>query len=496
MRQLNIQKFTTFWKVPKLDNYKFFSLENFFSVRDFRTKDKVPYAYFESDSSYKIPLIPEEKLLSFFNPQFIKVNIVDIEPFPYIRMSRDITMKNPPKDKIQEEVIEKVLSGFTKYRNPRVVISLATGRGKTYVATNIISKLNVRTIIFVKSTKLREQWFESFKKHTDCDNILVTSGSKDLMNLMDYEDGLPDIIITTHSTVNSFVSQTSMKELAVLFIKIGIGLKIYDEFDLENSSMFKIDCNTAIKFNLYLSATDFKSFKQEDIIFTKIYEDSYNIGKEYKEVIERKAKFIFFNSHPSKKEIGKCHVYTADGPQFSYQKFHEYTINKKGYYDELTDLWNNYIKHIYESKDKLKTAFLIGRINTATDFKKQLMEITGVKSSEIGIFNSETPKDKRDLALSKKLIISTSNSLGRGVDLSGLDTLVDFETRHSFSVTKQVIGRVSRSGMKNVGTYIQFIDKGFHIPLRNYNHKKKHNVFDEEFTKIEEIDLKKDKKDK
>ena len=58
------------------------------------------------------------------------------------------------------------------------------------------------------------------------------------------------------------------------------------------------------------------------------------------------------------------------------------------------------------------------------------MDITGLSSKDISILNSETEKKWRPWAFSKKLIISTSDSLGRGVDLKGLDTVVDFETRN------------------------------------------------------------------
>ena len=86
--------------------------------------------------------------------------------------------------------------------------------------------------------------------------------------------------------------------------------------------------------------------------------------------------------------------------------------------------------------------------------------------------------------MKKYLIISTSNSLGRGIDLTGLDTIVDFETRNSKSATAQVVGRVSRTGMKNVGTYIQLVDYGFPTVIRNYERKLKGNFFDEFFTDI------------
>ena len=74
--------------------------------------------------------------------------------------------------------------------------------------------------------------------------------------------------------------------------------------------------------------------------------------------------------------------------------------------------------------------------------------------------------------------------MGRGIDLKGLDTVVDLETRASLSETVQVLGRVSRTGMKNVGTYIQLVDADFSTVLKNYEKKMEKRFFDTYFTDI------------
>lgn len=47
-------------------------------------------------------------------------------------------MKNEPKDEIQKQVINDVLRYF---KSKQMCDVLKTGQGKTYVATNLISKL-------------------------------------------------------------------------------------------------------------------------------------------------------------------------------------------------------------------------------------------------------------------------------------------------------------------------------------------------------------------
>lgn len=487
-RDVNITKFTTFWKVDKIPNVSFYKLTNALSTEDFFTKEKIPYAYFENDSCYRFPLIPEDKLLSMFNIDWLKPVISTVAPFPYRKTNREILMKNKPKDDVQAEVIDKAFKALTINKQNRVIISLKTGQGKTYVTTNLISKLGLKTIIFVKSITLRDQWYQSFKNHTNIKDLMVVTRSQDLIDLLETNEKVtPDVTIVVHRSMQNFIEATSEKDLGRLFIKLGIGIKVYDEFDLENASMFRIDCNTAIRCNIYLSATDFKSGKTEDRIFKMIFHEAVNIGKEYDPKVQRNAKFILYNSHPSKKEFGRLHVYGPEGPVFSYPKYHEYVVKKKAYYEGLVNLWDTFIKHRYYNEDNtLKTVFFIGRINTSEEFKKDLIDITGLSSKDISILNSETDKKWRNWAFSRKLIISTSDSLGRGVDLKGLDTVVDFETRNSLSSTTQVVGRVSRTGMKNVGTYIQFVDEGLPIPLKNYTTKLQSGFYNELFTKIEE----------
>lgn len=486
MNNVTITKFTTFWKLPKLEKSKYFKLMDFLSTKDYYTKERIPYGYFENDLVYKFPLISETRLLKLLEPlDWIKFDVVEMNPFPYKNFKRDIMMKNPPKDKVQEECIEKVYDQFTLKKQNRAIVSLKAGQGKTYVAVNLMSKLKLKTIIFVKSLLLKDQWTSSILTHTDCKNFFVIKGTQDLLDLLDTPNIDYDVYICTHRTMSNFIQQTSLKDLGKLFIQLGIGFKVYDEFDLENSSMFTIDCNTAIRCNLYLSATPFKSSSDEDKIFRAIFEDVPNIGPEYAPKIERKARFILYNTKPTKKEFYQCQVYTVDGPVFNYHKYHEYVVKKKAYKDILKDMWEKVLKNTYENG--LKTVFFIGRINTSEEFRKDLIEITGLSNKEISICNSETDPKFRDWALSRKLIISTSDSLGRGIDLKGLDTIVDLETRNSLSETTQLVGRVSRTGMSTVGTYFQFVDVGFPITNKNYFKKKREGYYEKEFTDIKEI---------
>ncbi len=483
MKEIVVQEYSTFFKVPKIDGIYYSEFTRVLSIANYFTGDYEPYGYQITKNFYRCMKIPKGILINALRECGLKANIVRQPDIPYADLSKPYNMKNEPIDDIQKNVIAEVVDTF-KSGDTRAIVSLKTGKGKTYVATNIIHKLRVKALIMVKTVELRNQWLESFRKHTDIKNIWVIENTSELEELITDNKFNPDVIVCTHKSMALFIDKVGAKGFGYMLAKLGIGIKVYDEFDLENASMFNMDMLSSIRYNLYLSATDYKSSEDANYVFQKIFKGVHNVGKEYASDTKRNAIFVLFNSYPTSKESAKCMQYGPNGLTFSYAKYHMYAATKFGAGSILKSMWKNFIKPRYD--DKLKTVFFIGRKTTAELFKAKLLEAidNDVDASEISILNSDTPEKDREGAMKKYLIISTSNSLGRGIDLTGLDTIVDFETRNSKSATAQVVGRVSRTGMKNVGTYIQLVDYGFPTVIRNYERKLKGNFFDEFFTDI------------
>lgn len=489
--KLEITEFSTFWKIPKIQGTDFFNLLKLVSVPNFYTQEYIPYGYFEYKSHYRLAKIPEDILYRGLE----RCGIYDYEikksdNFPY-KIVPGYKMVNEPKSELQADVINKVLNVFD--RNERCIVSLQTGQGKTYVATNILSKLNVKAIIMVKSNELKKQWVQSFATHTDLKykDIYAIDSGDDWYAIKENTEINPQIVITTHKALNMFIDKLGNTEFTRFIMNNQYGMKIFDEFDLENKSMFLFDTLVSLRYNLYLSATTYKSSKDDDKVFQRIFKDVDDIGKEHRVTVQRNGLFVIYSSNPSKKLYNSLMKWTPKGLALDYQKYHAYIVYRGTYKEPLKKIWNEIISKRFYSEETLKTVFFVGRKGEISEqFRKDIIDLFGVKPEDVSILNSDTPKKDRDNIMRNcKLIVSTSKSMGRGIDLKGLDLIIDLETRASESETTQVIGRVSRSGMKNVGTYISLIDYSIGTVKDNYLRKVSNNFFKEHLTNIKEISV-------
>ena len=491
MPDINIIEFSTFYKIPKIQGHDYTALTRILSVPNFYTQEYTPYGYFEYKTHFRICKIPEPLMLrSLSKCGFWDPNVIRSDNFPY-KETKGYNMVNPPKDDLQRKVIEKAMRFLRK--EERCIISLQTGRGKTYVATNIMSQLKVKALVLVKTTDLKDQWVESFSNHTDLKlkDVYTIDNGDDFYALKENDSIDPQVVICTHRSISMFIDKLGMSEFTRFMVTQGFGIKVFDEFDLENKSMFTLDTMTSIRYNLYLSATTRKSSMDDNRIFQRIFSEVENVGPEFRVTVPRNGLFVIYSSDPDKRTYNKLLKWTPKGMMLDYQAYHAYVVNNRTYTKPLKEIWDKMIKKRFESDELLKTVLFIGRKGDLSEqFKKDLVDLFGIKESDIDILNSDTPNKERDRIMkNSKLIISTSKSMGRGIDLKGLDIIVDLETRASETETEQVIGRVSRSGMKTVGTYISLVDYSIGTVKDNYLKKIESGLFKQHLTEIKEMSV-------
>lgn len=372
-------------------------------------------------------------------------------------------------------------------------VCLTGNSGKTFTATYLISAMKLKALIIVGTDNLRKQWVESFLKHTDIPEkrILLMEGAKSFG--YNYPD--KDIFITTHHTIRSILPLNDKKEIedsenpenvnplsmvnqrtVIQFNKWlaenGIGVKVFDEADLETASMFKIDMLSSVMRTIYLTATDYKSSQHDDRVFQLCLKNVEKFGSEYfADIIpDRTARLAVFHSKPGQTLYARAMSFSND---FSPVKYCEYLFM---YRQEVLMDFCDYAKQLWEfckTKHNPKARLLITVSRKAYCFilRDMLMERWGMTLKDIGVFNSAVDPKWKQLEFNKPIIISTLKSMGRGTDAPNLMVQYDSEPYSSESMFYQAVGRTARNGSK--GYYIAHYDLSYLFISKSYQKKKK-----------------------
>lgn len=474
-----INKFTTFYRIPLDEDFEL--LQKDLITYDFRSGESKPFGYVaDSDGRYvRVPAGIGDAAIKACYPKY---EIVNIDPLPFVpHIPYKVTDK--PYD-FQQEIIDDIVAKYKEGRT-QAICDIPTGNGKTFTAINIIHALNTKAIIFVKTVDLALQWIDSYKKHTNLsgDAIFFIQGLGDIIKAKELADE-HNIFIITHASIRNFYLTYGFRELYRLFTDLGIGMKVYDEFDLEVKNTLLMDCYTCIRYNLYLTATVVKSSYSENEAFKFMYQSVFKTGKEHFKtyVPERRATVVFYHSKPNQAEFKSCFDWNMN---FVADKYMSYMMNKETFYEALAPVVEQ-IKNYLPSKD-LKYIFYVGKIINCDIMKAKLNECFDIPLDNISVFNSTVSRRDKEKALANKIITSTTDSMGRGLDIKGLKVIVNCEVFGSESIFKQLTGRIGRKG-GNEGFYYEVVDLSFKNCYILYKKRAVH--FKSEFKEIKYINIK------
>jgi hypothetical protein len=272
-------------------------------------------------------------------------------------------------------------------------------------------------------------------------------------------------------------------------VKAGIGLKCYDEADLETQNVFFMELRSTIKSSIYLTATFYKSSKDENRAFQFAFGDLKRIGAEYYQNFEKRrdAKVIKFTTDPSPKEIRSWEIYgTGDFNVFNYA---DYLIKRKWYelglaitdvVEEIKDLLANRpetVSVIFLNKAEVEIVQLF--------IEKVLVEMHGFDRDIIGVVNSKVGNDKtKKQNKTKPIIVTTMQSLGRGVDMSNMALILNLAAHASGRDFEQLLARLGREGGID-GLYREVVDEGCYKVLQWYDRRKP--LFKTSFRSFDEV---------
>lgn len=461
------------------------------SYTQYKSDDAIPYGYLLSTKNKRV------RVPIGVGDFELRKRLKNVVSFDYDdthipeKPSTGYTFKAQAKD--EQALVLRDLKEEYRVKNA-VVCNMPAGRGKTFVFFRLAYELRKRAIIFLKTNLLLEEMVHKLKGYTDIKNknIAIISNSSDIYELdesLKVDDQL-DFVLLTHAMFREIVKKPDgFRTLMAICVKAGISLKCFDEADLETQNVFFMELRSNIQYSAYLTATFYKSSKDENRAFQFAFGDLKRIGAEYYQNFEKRrdAKVIKFKTEPSPKEFKSWEIYgTGDFNVFNYA---DYLIKRKWYHvgvaikdviDEIKDLRKN-------RPETVSVIFLNKAENEIVQLfiEKVLIEMYEFDRDDIGVVNSKVGNDKiKKKNKTKPIIVTTMQSLGRGVDMSNMALILNLAAHASGRDFEQLLARLGREGGID-GLYREIVDIDCYKVLQWY--QRRIPLFKSSFRSFDEV---------
>lgn len=384
-----------------------------------------------------------------------------------------------PRDDVQREAIQFILGeGMHQETKPysQLGVNLNTGAGKTYVTICCSAMMGMRSIMITSSLGWIEQWRDRIMEYTDCSptEIYPIVGSGSIAMILNNMVNISKVkyFLASHQTLHSYASNYGWDKVGDLFEKIRVGIKIYDEAHLDFDNIWKIDFFTNTYKTLYLTATPFRSDREEDRIYQETFLNVPKIDLFDKDRDPRTRYIsVLYNTYPTPGQERYC----TNRYGFDRNRYCSYLIKNEQFYKILTIA----MEMIFRTG---KTLIYIGTNRAIQTVYDWIIENYPELKDQVGIYTTLiTNKIEKEQQLDKLIILSTTKSCGAAIDIKGLKmTMVLGEVFKSKVIARQSLGRTRDKDT----TYIDFVDVGFDAVKGCYKAKKE--IFEKYATSMTE----------
>ena len=346
-----------------------------------------------------------------------------------------LTVSREPRSDLQRDCINMLTTSDAK----KITIELKPGVGKTFIAMYSSSKLGLKPLIVTPSTLLKNQWIEE----------IVDSGiDKSDIATDIYEGENKKCCVVTITSLENAIRDNW--EGCLNAINNGCyGIKIIDEAHLHLKGMLKFDALCNIQHNWYLSATLGRSDSEEDSILNRSLLDSSRFvgSKKYeeyqKEYIRIYQQDIYYQ--PSQKLCLDHFKYGKKG------------LIKSSYYRMLMDykhgvpFINNMINSVKKVRALTKSDKKVLLLIPMLDIIRRVMDVMNhdpyFKNLNVVMVDGSMPlSQKRENLDTGNIILATTQSMGVGVDVKDLISVINYDQMSSPIITEQVFGRLRDRG--------------------------------------------------
>lgn len=405
---------------------------------------------------------------------------------PYKQMTYEFEEAFPPKDEDQEDVI-KFLAGKPPYQSnideSQLFLVKTGGFGKTFCAGYAMGELGLKTLIIMHRDSLRSQWMKSLfdLNGYSSKEVYELTSSAELEAIANGQLQLNyDIFLMTHATFQAACNRIhDCEKIHNITKNLHIGLKIIDEAHLYFRDTLLIDFLFNVKRNIYLTATDGRSSKDEDAIFRHVFS---------KAVYYRKISVVTEAKHPDKwveyvvVDIDtKCkpavYKYRVNGGRgmsaVSYGKWVIQYDKKQTHFKVCRDI----LKEIYTNEPTAKVIVFMPLIDLCTECAYFLnMQLNNDPTFEYNLdiktVNSHNSKSDNEYnKRSADVIVTTVQSLGTGSDIKGITDIINCSPIVSKIVVKQVLWRIRY--IPKPCHYYDIVDKSVPMDCHWWNARKR-----------------------
>ena len=325
-----------------------------------------------------------------------------------------------------------------------------------------------KTLVICHRAELLKQWYSTFIEKVGMDDSDIhTLTTEDFLAAEQMKLDLGDVYLLSHQTFRFALHamNNDFERVSKAIENLGIGLKIIDEAHLEFRNIVDIDMCMNIKRNLYLTATDGRSSKDENAIFKHVFTNAIKFTKNAK----HKNKWIeyciiFINTNVPYK-VSKFQL--ENGRGMNATKYGKAVIKRdrnKTHFNAINEL----LRVIFNRDEHAKVLIFMPLIELCDELEFFINTHLNKDQSfdydlRVGTINSHNTKLENEHSAKCDVIISTILSCGTGKDIPGLTDIICCSPFKSAITTQQVLGRLRYYG-KNCG-YWDIVDESVKMDM-------------------------------
>lgn len=331
----------------------------------------------------------------------------------------------------------------------------------TFMACYSAIKVGLRTLIIVPTSGIKDQWAETLVKmfNVKPEKVKVVNSPKDFINVKNVK---ADFVIVSQASL-AVLNKTYNLEKIMKNNKFGI--KVIDEVQMWFHNIIKVDGNSNICHNWYLTGTFGRSGNEENELYQHMFGDLNMFREEEKTptLFNRKpgniygmkphmhVKMMWTKSGLSKEEITSV----TNSMRYSEraEKWMRYGISIPAYTNLVIPPDGTMTRHLKHILDVVKMAekevtygkmlildSTIGAVEVLYDYVTKMFP-----NKKVGTIHSRNTKAENDRVKAEcDILISTVKSCGTGFDVKDLSKLVVSAAFSSWILTDQVSGRLRR----------------------------------------------------